>query len=91
MKGDAHVDAAAADRRRGKDFIAKLVLADEPTGSLDHASANALGQLLSELNKEEGVTLIVVTHSRDLANMMGRTLELEDGTWKSEATKMKPR
>lgn len=57
----------------------QLLLADEPTGSLDHASAQQLGQLLLELNREEGVTLIVVTHALDLARRMGRVLELNDG------------
>ncbi|MFO1514736.1 MAG: ABC transporter ATP-binding protein [Verrucomicrobiota bacterium] len=57
----------------------QLLLADEPTGALDHASATALGQLLVELNKEEGVTLIVVTHALDLAQRMGRMLRLENG------------
>ena len=57
----------------------QLLLADEPTGALDHASATALGQLLVELNQEEGVTLIVVTHALDLAKRMGRVLELGDG------------
>lgn len=57
----------------------QLLLADEPTGSLDHASAQQLGQLLLELNREEGVTLIVVTHALDLARRMGRVLELKDG------------
>jgi lipoprotein-releasing system ATP-binding protein len=57
----------------------QLLLADEPTGALDHASATALGQLLVELNREEGVTLIVVTHALDLAKRMGRMLELQDG------------
>jgi lipoprotein-releasing system ATP-binding protein len=57
----------------------QLLLADEPTGALDHASATSLGQLLVELNKEEGVTLIVVTHAFDLAKRMGRVLELADG------------
>jgi lipoprotein-releasing system ATP-binding protein len=56
-----------------------LLLADEPTGSLDHASAQQLGQLLVELNREEGVTLIVVTHARELAAKMGKQLELKDG------------
>lgn len=56
-----------------------LLLADEPTGSLDHASAQQLGQLLVELNKEEGVTLIVVTHAKELAAKMGKQLELKDG------------
>lgn len=57
----------------------QLLLADEPTGALDHASATALGQLLVELNREEGVALIVVTHAMDLAKRMGRVLELVDG------------
>jgi ABC-type lipoprotein export system ATPase subunit len=57
----------------------QLLLADEPTGSLDHASATALGQLLVELNREEGVTLILVTHALELAKRMGRVLRLEDG------------
>lgn len=57
----------------------QLLLADEPTGALDHASATALGQLLVELNREEGVTLIVVTHALDLARRMQRVLRLEDG------------
>jgi ABC-type lipoprotein export system ATPase subunit len=57
----------------------QLLLADEPTGSLDHASAQQLGQLLLELNREEGVTLIVVTHARELARRMGRVFELKDG------------
>ena len=57
----------------------QLLLADEPTGALDHASATSLGQLLVELNQEEGVTLIVVTHALDLAKCMGRVLELCDG------------
>jgi ABC-type lipoprotein export system ATPase subunit len=57
----------------------QLLLADEPTGSLDHSSAQQLGQLLLELNREEGVTLIVVTHALDLARLMGQQLELKDG------------
>jgi ABC-type lipoprotein export system ATPase subunit len=57
----------------------KLLLADEPTGSLDHASAQRLSELLSELNKEEGVALIVVTHARELAEKMGKVWQLQDG------------
>ena len=57
----------------------QLLLADEPTGALDHTSATALGQLLVDLNREEGVTLIVVTHALDLAKRMGRVLEILDG------------
>lgn len=57
----------------------KLLLADEPTGSLDHASAQALGGLLVELNREEGIALIVVTHSRELAARLPAARELRDG------------
>jgi ABC-type lipoprotein export system ATPase subunit len=58
----------------------QLLLADEPTGALDRASAGQLAQLLLELNREEGVTLIVVTHALDLARKMGRVFELKNGT-----------
>jgi len=63
----------------------ELLLADEPTGSLDHASAQSLGQLLVDLNREEGVTLIVVTHALELAGRMGRVLRLTDGRLAEEA------
>ena len=56
-----------------------LLLADEPTGSLDRASAENLAALLVELNREEKVTLILVTHALDLAGRMSRVLELRDG------------
>jgi lipoprotein-releasing system ATP-binding protein len=58
----------------------QLLLADEPTGALDQTSATTLGQLLVELNREEGVTLIVVTHAMELAKRMGKILRLEAGT-----------
>ncbi|MHC4984292.1 MAG: ABC transporter ATP-binding protein [Planctomycetota bacterium] len=57
----------------------KLILADEPTGSLDRAAAENLADLLVELNREEGTTLIVATHSAALAERIGNTLELRDG------------
>ena len=57
----------------------KLLLADEPTGALDRAAADNLAALLIELNREEGVTLIVVTHSLPLAHRIGRVMELRDG------------
>jgi lipoprotein-releasing system ATP-binding protein len=57
----------------------QLLLADEPTGALDANSAAQLAQLLLELNQEENVALIVVTHSLDLARRMGRVVELKDG------------
>lgn len=57
----------------------KLLLADEPTGALDRASSKNLSDVLVELNRELGVTLITVTHSVELAGRMGRVLELDDG------------
>lgn len=57
----------------------QLLLADEPTGALDRVSAEQLGQVLLQLNRETGVTLIVVTHSLELARKMERVLELRDG------------
>ncbi|MDB6023496.1 MAG: transporter ATP-binding protein [Pedosphaera sp.] len=59
----------------------QLLLADEPTGALDRASADQLATLLLELNREENVTLIVVTHALDLAHKMGRVMELRDGVF----------
>jgi lipoprotein-releasing system ATP-binding protein len=57
----------------------QLLLADEPTGALDEATADQLGQLLVELNTEEKLTLITVTHSPDLAARMAHTVKLADG------------
>jgi len=57
----------------------KLLLADEPTGALDRASAHELAELLVALNREQGVTLVVVTHALELARRMGRVLVLRDG------------
>jgi len=62
----------------------KLLLADEPTGSLDQAGAENLAQLLQELNQEERVALVVVTHSRELAGRMKRVLELRDGVMQNQ-------
>ena len=57
----------------------KLLLADEPTGALDRNSAQGMAQLLVELNREEQVTLVLVTHALELARQMNRILELRDG------------
>lgn len=57
----------------------KLLLADEPTGALDRATADSLATLLLDLNREQGTALIVVTHAPELARKMGRVLELRDG------------
>lgn len=56
-----------------------LLLADEPTGSLNQHGAEQLAQLLLDLNREEQMTLVVVTHSEEVAGMMGRVFELREG------------
>jgi len=59
-----------------------LILADEPTGSLDAASAENIGQLLQEIHQSEGISLVVVTHSMALAEKMDIQLNLEEGKLK---------
>jgi lipoprotein-releasing system ATP-binding protein len=56
-----------------------LLLADEPTGALDQKSSGNLTDLLIELNKEEGIALIVVTHSMDVARKMDRIYRINEG------------
>ena len=57
----------------------ELLLADEPTGNLDHRTGEAIHRLLLDLNRRTGVTLVVVTHNLELARSMDRTITLEDG------------
>ena len=59
-----------------------LILADEPTGALDQQSAFNLTDLLVELNQQDGVTLIVVTHSMDVARKMSKIYKIENGKLK---------
>ena len=56
-----------------------LLLADEPTGALDRRNAEALADLLVELNRDQGTGLVVVTHSLALADRMERRCQLVDG------------
>ena len=63
----------------------KLLLADEPTGSLDKDASENIAELLVELNRNEEVTLIVVTHSLELAEQMGHVMELNDGLLKDRS------
>jgi ABC-type lipoprotein export system ATPase subunit len=56
-----------------------LLLADEPTGSLDAENASRLGELFAELNHENGLAVVVVTHSMELAKRMGKIYQLTAG------------
>ena len=56
-----------------------VLLADEPTGSLDHATGAAVMDLMLELNRELGTTLVLVTHDRGIAAQCERTLTMEAG------------
>jgi len=60
----------------------KLLLADEPTGSLDRENAINLMELLLSLQKETGITLVTATHAQEIALMMERTYTLTDGKLK---------
>lgn len=57
-----------------------LLLADEPTGNLDRKTAQAVGELLLDLHRQENTVLVVVTHSGDLARGFPRRMEMNDGT-----------
>jgi len=57
----------------------RVLLADEPTGNLDEKTGKNIGDLLVSLNRELGMTFVVVTHNVELAGAMGRRLELRSG------------
>lgn len=64
-----------------------LLLADEPTGNLDHRTAESIGKLLLDLHREEQTILVVVTHSRELAERFPSTFVMEDGCLQSSLSR----
>ena len=57
----------------------KIIFADEPTGNLDTNTGDKVEELLFGLNKEKGITLIIVTHDEALAEKCNRQIRLQDG------------
>ncbi|WP_406944727.1 ABC transporter ATP-binding protein [Halobacillus sp. SY10] len=56
-----------------------IILADEPTGSLDQETEKELLDFIQKLNKEENITFVIITHDEEVARMADRTIRLEDG------------
>jgi len=57
----------------------EILLADEPTGNLDSKRTREIGEVIQRLNREEGLTVLLVTHNPDLARIAHRAIELRDG------------
>jgi putative ABC transport system ATP-binding protein len=63
----------------------QLLLADEPTGNLDSAKGREIMELITRLNRERGITIVMVTHEPDMAAWAGRTIRFFDGRIREDA------
>ena len=61
----------------------KIILADEPTGALDSKTGVEVMELLKRLNREEGITMIIVTHDANVASQTNRIIRIKDGVIES--------
>ena len=68
----------------------KLLLADEPTGAVDTKTANNVLEVFKRLNRETGVTIIIVTHDTKLSKSIDRVVAIRDGKTSSELIRKKP-
>ncbi len=66
----------------------KLLLADEPTGAVDNATANLILDLFRKINKELGITIIIVTHDLKLSAKVDRVIKIRDGRTSTEYLKI---
>ncbi|GJM77791.1 ABC transporter ATP-binding protein [Paenibacillus timonensis] len=68
----------------------KLLLADEPTGSVDTATSDQIMQIFREVNRELGITVVIVTHDLTLAGKVDRVVAIRDGLTSTEFLKRNP-
>ena len=64
----------------------KVILADEPTGNLDSTTASQIMSILKELNKKNGITIILVTHEKEVAAYGSRLIQMKDGVIHTDET-----
>lgn len=67
-----------------------LLLADEPTGNLDTRTSLEVLDLLQRLNREQGITIVLVTHERDIADCATRVIEMRDGKVRADRRNLDP-
>ena len=63
----------------------EVLLADEPTGNLDTKRTEEIGDVLKDLNRNAGLTIVMVTHNLKLAHLAGKVIEMRDGRAYQEA------
>ena len=68
-----------------------MLLADEPTGNLDSARSHEIMELLTKFNREQGLTVVLVTHEEDIAAFAHRRIEFRDGKILRQTDTRKPR
>ena len=78
-KDSAKESARITDDQDPTEVTPKLIFADEPTGNLDRESGVAVLELMAELNHENNITMVMVTHDRDVALKADHIYELVDG------------
>lgn len=94
LKWQHHTPAALSGGQQQRVTIAraivtkpKLLLADEPTGSLDSSRSVEIMELLSDLNREEHITVVLVTHEPDMATYAQRIVVFRDGKLESDSAR----